>query len=169
MRPEDEWMGYGIPGGENMNQRYGMGDEKSYCVALRLPPVLLAVLSEILSFGLRYCLLSRFFVRIQILPFDWDMRGWIHYSVEVLVNQLFLTKKDWILAFVNFHDINTPTVADFKLPVQNRSWEATHLMDSLKAERADSSRPLDKLESQNIRGKRKLKRFKMDLDYTWGN
>lgn len=80
-----------------------------------------------------------------------------------------LTEKDWVLAFASFRDINIPTMVDFKLPIQNGRWKVTHLIDSLKPEKARSSTPLDKLESQNIRAKRKLKRFKMDLSYIWGN
>lgn len=68
--------------------------------------------------------------------------------------------------FINFHGVSPPTMADSKLRIQKGSWEATRIMDSLKSERAHSGMPLDKLESQNIRAKRKLKRFKINLSYT---
>ena len=57
-------------------------------------------------------------------------------------------------------------MTDFKLRIQKGSWEMTRIMDFLKPEKAHSGTPLDKLESQNIRAKRKLKRFKINLSYT---
>lgn len=42
-------------------------------------------------------------------------------------------------------------------------------MDSLKPERAHSGMPQEKVESQNIRAKRNLKRFKVNPSYTQRN
>lgn len=73
-------MGHRIPGGKkNMNQRYGVINEKPRgvvnekpCgVTLNVPSHLLMVLPEIpLSFGLRQHLLSGVFVRMWISAFD---------------------------------------------------------------------------------------------------
>lgn len=55
------------------------------------------------------------------------------------------TQKPWVLAFPNFHGVNTPTMANFKLPPQShwpRSWEEMHTIGSHKPAQDGFSPPV---------------------------
>ena len=65
------------------------------------------------------------------------------------INQLFycphLTSKiTGFVVFANSHGVNIPTVADFRLPIQNGSWEETCIIKSPMPQRAILDMPLNK-------------------------
>ena len=65
------------------------------------------------------------------------------------VNQLFycphLTPQiTGFVAFANSHGVNIPTVANFRLPIQNGSWEETRIINSPRPQRACLDMPLNK-------------------------
>lgn len=163
-------MGHRIPGRENnLSQRYGRGNGNWCHVSLRVLPYLLAVLLEILYFGLS------FYSAFRSLCENVDTCFWLRYermdSVGVLVNQLALLlppKMTGFVAFANFYSVNIPTMTDFELPIQNGSWEETCIIGSFKPERACSGTLLDR-ESQSIRAKGTQKKFKGNISSTWGN
>ena len=65
------------------------------------------------------------------------------------INQLFycphLTPQiTGFVAFANSHGVNIPTVANFRLPIQNGSWEETCIINSPRPQRACLDMPLNK-------------------------